>query len=238
MKKYYIHQNDRHEGPFSLEELKGKHLTGDSPIWYDGLPEWTTVRKIAEVNELIPLAPPPFKNKPLTSFWRFLRFAAIVVLLSLGIMAINSSVNTTDSNVNTSNNYSSSVDPHKKSVSNDTDKKSASIDTDKKKVMTVEENEKADPLRFISASGQYRKTIFGNKYVLSVKLENSATVTKYKDVVVKIDYISATNSVVSSEERRFDEFFLPHSTKNYEFKINKPSESSKLRVSVIQAVAN
>jgi len=238
MKKYYIHQNDRQEGPFSLEQLRGKHLSGDSPIWYDGLPEWTTVRNIAEVNELIPLAPPPFKHKPLSSFWRFLRFAAIVVLLSLGIMAINSTVNTSNSNDSTSNNYSASINPQKKSASIDAEKKSISIDTDKKKPMTVEETEKADPLRFISASAQYRKTIFGNKYVLSMKIENSATVTKYKDLVVKIEYLSETNSVVTKEERRFDESFPPHSTKNYEFKINKPSESAKLKVSVIQARAN
>ncbi len=52
--------------------------------------------------------------------------------------------------------------------------------------MTAEETEKADPLKFISASGQSRKTIFG-KYTLNMKIENSATVAKYKDVVVKID---------------------------------------------------
>ena len=106
------------------------------------------------------------------------------------------------------------------------------------KIKTVEEIEKADPLRFISASAEYHKTIFGNKYVLNMKIENSASVTKYKGVVVKIEYINATNSVVTSEERRFDEIFPPHSTKNYEFKISKPSESSKLRVSVIQAKVN
>ncbi len=239
MKKYYIHQNDRQEGPFSLEELKGKHLTGDSPIWHNGLPEWTIVKNLAEVNELIPVAPPPFKNKSYTSLWRFLKFAAMVFLLSLGIMAINS-------HVNTSNNAAASINPQKQSDNSSasivppkqSNNNSASIEPSRKKPLTVEEMEKADPLRFVSASGQFRKTIFGNKYVLNMKIENSATVTKYKDVVVKIEYISATNSVVSTEERRFDEIFPPHSTKNYEFKINKPAASSKLRVGVIQARAN
>ena len=238
MKKYYIHHNDRQEGPYSLEELKGKHLTGDSPIWYDGLTEWTTVRNIAEVNELIPVAPPPFKHKSYSSVWRFLKFAAVVLLLSLGVMAINSTVDKSNNSSASivppkqSNNSSVSVDPSKQSNNN-----SASIDPNKKKTMTVEEMEKTDPLKFISASGQTRKTIFG-KYTLNIKIENSATVTKYKDVVVKIDYLSASNSVVSTEDRRIDEIFPPHSTKNYEFKIGKPSESSKLRVSVIQARVN
>ena len=234
MKKYYIHINDRQEGPFSLEVLKGKHLTGETPIWHDGLPEWTTVKNLAEVNELIPVAPPPFKNKPFTSTWRFLKFAAIVLLLSLGIMAINS-------HVNTSNNASASINPQKQSNNSSASivpNKSASTDQPRKKEMTVEETEKAHPLRFISASGQSRETIFGKKFVLNMKIENSATVTKYKGVVVKIEYVNASNSVVTSEERRFDEIFPPHSTKNFEFKITKPSESSKLRVSVIQAMVN
>ena len=239
MKKYYIHQNDRQEGPFSLEELRSKHLSGDCPIWYDGLPEWTTVREIAEVNELIPVAPPPFKHKSYSSVWRFLKFAAIVFLLSLGIMAINSTVNKSNSNVNTSNTISASVDPQQKKVKAVEEiEKPASKDPNKKKEMTVEEIEKADPLRFISASAQSRETLFGKKFVLNMKIENSATITKYKDVVVKIEYVSATNSVVNTEERRFDEIFPPHSTKNYEFKISKPSESSKVRVSVIQAKVN
>ena len=239
MKKYYIHQNDRQEGPFSLEELRGKHLTGEIPIWHDGLPEWTTVKNLAEVNELIPLAPPPFKNKPFTSTWGFLKFAAIVFLLSLGIMAINSTVNKSNSNVNTTNNFSASIDPQQKKVKTVEEiEKPASKDPNKKKEMTVEETEKANPLRFISASGQSRETIFGKKFVLNMKIENSATVAKYKDVVVKIEYVNATNSVVTTEERRFDESFPPHSTKNYEFKITKPSESSKLRLSVIQARVN
>ena len=238
MKKYYIHQNDRQEGPFSLEELKRKHLTSEIPIWHDGLPEWTTVKNLAEVNELIPPTPPPFKNKPFTSTWRFLKFAAIVFLLSLGIMAINSTVNKSNNNVNTSTNFSASIDPQQKKVKTVEEiEKPASKDPNKKKEMTAEEIEKADPLRFVSASGQSRKTIFG-KYTLNMKVENSATVTKYKDVVVKIEYISASNSVINTEERRFNEIFPPHSTKNYEFKISKPSESSKLRVSVIQALSN
>ena len=234
MKKYYIHQNDRQEGPFSLEELKVKHLTGETPIWHEGLPEWTTVKNLAEVNVLIPVAPPPFKNKPFTSTWGFLKFAALVIVLSLGIMAINNHVNTSDnSSASLSNNSSASLDQPKQSNNS-----SAPKDPQKKKELTVEEIEKANPLRFISASGQSRETLFGKKFVLNMKIENSATVAKYKDVVVKIEYVSATNSVVTSEERRLDETFPPHSTKNYEFKITKPSESSKLRVSVIQARVN
>ena len=239
MKKYYIHINDRQEGPFSLEQLRSKHLTGDSPIWHDGLTEWAIVKNLPEVNELIPVAPPPFKNKTLSSVGRFLGFAGSVFLISMGIMAINSHVNTSDNSSaaidppKQSDNSTASINPPKQSNNS-----SASIDPSRKKVMTVEEMEKADPLRFISASAQYRKTIFGNKYVLNMKIENSATVTKYKGVVVKIDWVSETNSVVSSEERHFDEIFSPHSTKNYEFKINKPSESSKLKVSVIQARVN
>ena len=55
MKKYFLHNGTTHEGPFDIEELKG--ITGDTPVWFDGLDDWTTADKVAELKDLIKAAP-------------------------------------------------------------------------------------------------------------------------------------------------------------------------------------
>ncbi len=37
-KEYYLAVNGRQEGPFSIEDLRYKKLTGDSLVWRVGLP--------------------------------------------------------------------------------------------------------------------------------------------------------------------------------------------------------
>lgn len=62
MKKYYLHDGIDQQGPFGIEELKLKNISRETPIWYDGLPEWTTVEKIYELKILLNSTPPPFQN--------------------------------------------------------------------------------------------------------------------------------------------------------------------------------
>ncbi len=64
MKKYYLHNGTEQEGPFYFEELKTKEITSDTPIWFEGLSEWTTADKIQELSVLIvSTSPPLFKGK-------------------------------------------------------------------------------------------------------------------------------------------------------------------------------
>ncbi len=58
MKKYYIQNNDKEEGPFSLEELKNKNLKNDSPIWHQGLVKWTVAGELNELKDIIVSTPP------------------------------------------------------------------------------------------------------------------------------------------------------------------------------------
>ena len=60
MKKYFLHDGSQQAGPFDIEDLSLKNLTKDTPIWYDGLSEWTTVGKIEELKDLVKPTPPLF----------------------------------------------------------------------------------------------------------------------------------------------------------------------------------
>jgi hypothetical protein len=59
MRTYYIHNGEREVGPLTIEDLKVLHVTAETPIWYEGLPEWTTAIKITEVKTALQLSVPP-----------------------------------------------------------------------------------------------------------------------------------------------------------------------------------
>jgi len=60
MKKYYIHNGTEQIGPLTKEELITQGITVDTPVWYEGITDWTIAGKIEELNGS--LKPPPFKS--------------------------------------------------------------------------------------------------------------------------------------------------------------------------------
>ncbi|HEY6162751.1 MAG TPA: DUF4339 domain-containing protein [Bacteroidia bacterium] len=62
MKKYYLHNGIEQQGPFDAEDLKSRTITRETPIWYDGLPDWTKAGDIPELQSLFVSSPPPFKT--------------------------------------------------------------------------------------------------------------------------------------------------------------------------------
>lgn len=64
MRQYFIHDGQNEKGPFDLEQLKLETLKNDTPIWYDGLENWTTVGQLEELKNLLitKLTPPPINR--------------------------------------------------------------------------------------------------------------------------------------------------------------------------------
>ncbi len=55
MKKYWIIENGKPIGPFTASELKVRRdFTPGLPVWYSGLPDWTTVGELPELSILLP----------------------------------------------------------------------------------------------------------------------------------------------------------------------------------------
>lgn len=63
MKKYFIHTSNEQQGPFDIDDLKGLSINGNTPVWFEGLNEWTTIANVPELAELFK-EPPPFVNIP------------------------------------------------------------------------------------------------------------------------------------------------------------------------------
>ena len=44
--QYYIHENGQQLGPFTTEELKARGITGETPIWREGMAQWKKAKEI------------------------------------------------------------------------------------------------------------------------------------------------------------------------------------------------
>lgn len=240
MKKYFLHNGTEQQGPFDIDNLKAKNIKKDTPIWFEGLSEWTTAGKIAELNVLFTNAtPPPFNasssnppppkepsnhsadvkskaepNKKNTLGVVLQSIGAVGALIIIG-MVIYGTMNKNDGGTTA------------------TDTKSY-----KEKVMTVEEIERAQPANFLSAGGTYNENFWGDKLKVHGKIKNNATVASYKDAVVKVTYYSKTMTALGSKEYTIYENFPPHSEVNFELKIDNFKELNSIGMDVISAIPN
>ncbi len=62
MKHYFIHDGKNQLGPFEKLELIEKLIKPETPIWHEGLTDWTTADKLPELSDLFVVKPPPFKK--------------------------------------------------------------------------------------------------------------------------------------------------------------------------------
>lgn len=122
MKKYFLHNGTEQQGPFDLDDLKAKQIRKDTPIWYAGLPDWTTAEKIDELKDMLrTVTPPPFGAKqsvppPITipntkqqvvaspahkeskfNIWRVLQLLAGLFLGGLALMILIGHLNSSNS---------------------------------------------------------------------------------------------------------------------------------------------
>lgn len=64
MRKYFIHNGETENGPFDIEQLKTMQIKSETPIWYEGLQNWTIAGNVDELKSIIPTTstPPKFEN--------------------------------------------------------------------------------------------------------------------------------------------------------------------------------
>ena len=65
MKEYFYSDGVNKFGPFSLEELRGKNITKETLVWFQGLSEWLPAGSISELSHFFSPSPPPLiKESP------------------------------------------------------------------------------------------------------------------------------------------------------------------------------
>jgi hypothetical protein len=238
MKKYFLHNGADQQGPFDIEDLKAKNITRETPIWFDGISEWTTAGKVDNLKLLFVTIPPPFSitnstpppiqktepkqaetySQPEKKKSKLGKYALILGgLLALGGGGLFIA------NQNNLYNGGSYETP---------------IETYQEKVMTVEEIENSQPANFLTADGNYNENFWGDKLKVHGTITNKATVATYKDAVVRITYYSKTKTELGNKEYTIYETFPPNSTTNFELKIENYKDVNSIGWDVINATTN
>ena len=222
MKKYYLHDGTNNIGPFDFEELNQKSITRNTPIWCEGMEDWKEAGTVEELRNLFPTLPPPLKKNKVDApkkepssdiknsvYWRIYKIVRIIIIVFLVIFGITI-------------------------VSNIIENQSSSS-TYQESVMTIQEIEAASPLNYLQADGTYRENFIGDKIKIDGSIANTATVTTYKDVTVRVNFYSKTNTLIGSEDYTLYEFYPPNSKQSFKLKVKAYRNVSSLGWEVINA---
>ncbi|MBR5029868.1 MAG: DUF4339 domain-containing protein [Muribaculaceae bacterium] len=55
--EFFIIKNDEQHGPFNLSQMSVVNLQPDTPVWHEGLEDWTPASEVAELKDLVAYAP-------------------------------------------------------------------------------------------------------------------------------------------------------------------------------------
>lgn len=63
--KYFIIEQGKQQGPFTIYELKDKGILAETPVWAEGMEDWTTAGKVDELRDFLfntndKSTPPPY----------------------------------------------------------------------------------------------------------------------------------------------------------------------------------
>ena len=219
-KKYYLHNGVEQQGPFTIEELKVKGITKETPVWFEGITDWVKAGEVDELLVLFQTTPPPFKSsvnktsvdplKGRTANFSFVKILGIILGL-IGFWIV----------IQIATNYYASV--------------SHAGNSYHERIKTIEELEKEDPAKFLQAGGTYNETFWGENFKVHGSIRNNATVANYKDVIVTVVYYTETNTEIKRENYTIYKFVPAHSTAYFELKVNKPQVCRTLGLKAINA---
>lgn len=218
MKKYYLHNGSENIGPLDLDELKAKAITKNTQVWCDGMEDWKNAGEVDELKSILPVVPPPIAKKPEIKpepiasnkkthwFWRMTRVLAILIIVCIAIIAFVDYMN----EKNSGSSYEESI-------------------------MTIGEIEVADPSSYLNATGTYKPTFLGDQLKINGIIENRATVTNYKDVVIEVIFYSKTDSEIAREQYTIYDFFAPNTKKEFKLKVKNYSNVETIGWNVFNA---
>jgi hypothetical protein len=68
-------------------------------------------------------------------------------------------------------------------------------------------------------------------------IKNTATMAKFKDIVLTVTYYSQTETAIESKDFTIYEFYSPNSTTPFELKVHPPESMAKFGIEIITATA-
>jgi hypothetical protein len=90
------------------------------------------------------------------------------------------------------------------------------------------------PLKFLKVTGSFHKNFWG-QLVINGNIYSSATIAKYKDITLRISFISQTNSLISESNSTIYDYFYPNSSKEFKLKLDAPKDTKNVNLNIENA---
>ena len=116
--------------------------------------------------------------------------------------------------------------------SSDDEKKTAN--TYEKVKLTVEEIEKKNPERFLSATGYEKKNLI-RQTVVKGTIVNNAKMVSFKDIDIKLSFYSKTGTLLEEDHEMIYETIAPGDSKSFKSKFFAAKGTDSVAVKVVSA---
>ena len=99
---------------------------------------------------------------------------------------------------------------------------------------SLQEKEIKNPQNFLTVSGHDRNNILGQT-VIKGTVTNKATVAKYKDIEVKLDFYSKTGTLLETDKETVFEIVAPGESKKFKTKYFAPKGTDSVALTITGA---
>ena len=246
MRQYFYHSTSGQRGPFVVEELKQQAIGPETLVWYEGLAQWTIAGTLDELATVLRAMPPPLLPPQLSpELTNLAPNAAGPVVPStkmrtwheskrtwLGVAALFWLVFIISFFYWHTQTAASVPIPEETALSAEV----AEEKTPEQLRVELWAQETATPLEYLRVDYTVRENLIGEK-VFEGTVTNSATIATFKDVVLKITYITGTHTVLGTESFVLYKYLSPGGNQSFKVKKYSPEDADSFSVTIEEATA-
>jgi hypothetical protein len=194
-------------------------------VWYDGLPDWEKASNIEALKDIF-ITPPPIPKKEETKAPTRpqTKKKSKTVGLVLGILLVIVAILLIDG-----------ISSGHISVEDFISRPKSEAELR----MELLSKEKSRPLSYLSLNQiKFEKKLLAfitNEATITGVVKNSASLSKYKDLRVRVNYYSATNTIFKSHDYVIYKYFPPQSSIPITLEVDFPDGFSKYGVEILGA---
>ena len=74
-------------------------------------------------------------------------------------------------------------------------------------------------------------------YIIKGMVKNKASIASFKDAVVRVTFLTETNTELATQNYNVYKYFMPHDTTSFELKVYPPEHTQNFTLQVIDALS-
>lgn len=96
-------------------------------------------------------------------------------------------------------------------------------------------NESQNPITYLKVEdGKWRENLFG-RTILEGNIANSATIANFKDIVIEVNWLTKTQTILKTEYYTIYEYVGAGKNKQFKIKVDGPSETGNVKMTISSA---